>query len=49
MKPGDIFQTVIGKKKIMMCVVEVHKNHVVLDANHPMAGRTLTFDIQIVE
>lgn len=30
-------------------VVGVEGDEVVLDANHPMAGRTLTFDVEVVE
>lgn len=30
-------------------VTEVADEHVILDANHPLAGEDLTFDIQLVE
>ena len=30
-------------------ITEVTDTHVTLDANHPLAGRNLTFDIQLVE
>ena len=48
-KPGDIFQAVAGEQQMMVQVTEVHDDHVVLDANHPLAGKTLTFNIEIVE
>jgi FKBP-type peptidyl-prolyl cis-trans isomerase SlyD len=33
----------------MMWVAEVAKDDVVFDLNHPLAGQTLTFDVQVVE
>lgn len=30
-------------------VKEVHDDHVIIDANHPLAGKELVFDIEIVE
>jgi FKBP-type peptidyl-prolyl cis-trans isomerase SlyD len=30
-------------------IAEVHDKHVLLDANHPLSGRTLTFDVQVIE
>ena len=34
---------------IMVTVAEVTDEHVVLDANHPLAGQDLTFEIELVE
>ncbi len=36
---GNIFPVVI---------TEVHEGHVVMDANHPLAGKDLTFELQLV-
>lgn len=33
---------------IEMHVVEITKQHVTIDTNHPLAGLTLTFDVEIV-
>ncbi|MAN58607.1 MAG: peptidylprolyl isomerase [Flavobacteriaceae bacterium] len=30
-------------------VAEVNDDHIVVDANHPLAGKDLTFDLQLVE
>jgi FKBP-type peptidyl-prolyl cis-trans isomerase SlyD len=33
---------------ITMRVVEVHDDHVVVDANHPLAGETLNFQVRVL-
>ena len=30
-------------------VAEVNDDHIVVDANHPLAGKDLTFDLELVE
>jgi peptidylprolyl isomerase len=38
-----------GGRAVSAKVVEVTKDVIRLDANHPLAGKTLTFDLEIVE
>lgn len=47
-KVGDVFQ--IGKTKEeaqLVTVVEINDKEVVLDANHPLAGVDLVFDVEV--
>ncbi len=37
------------EKKVVVTVTEITDSNVTLDANHPLAGQDLTFDIQLVE
>lgn len=30
-------------------VAEVHEDHIIIDANHPLAGHDLTFDLELIE
>jgi len=34
---------------LVVTVTEVDDSHITLDANHPLAGKDLTFDIELVE
>lgn len=36
-------------KQISLSVVDVGEEHVTLDANHPLAGQDLVFDLELVE
>ena len=45
---GDQFQTGPDRHAPIVTVVSVEGDHVMLDANHPLAGVELTFDVEIV-
>ena len=46
---GDRFQVQDQDEQLMVVqVIEIKENEIVLDANHPMAGKTLHFDVEIV-
>ena len=34
---------------IVLTIADISESHVTLDANHPLAGKDLTFDIQLIE
>lgn len=36
-------------RTFQVTIMEVHDDHLKLDANHPLAGQDLTFDIQLVQ
>jgi peptidylprolyl isomerase len=38
-----------GGQRLQLTVVEVAEESVTLDANHPLAGQDLTFDLRLVE
>ena len=40
--------TCANGRTISVTVAEVSKSKVMLDTNHPLAGETITFDIQLV-
>ncbi len=35
-------------RQIVVQVKEVNEDHIVIDANHPLAGQSLTFEIEVV-
>lgn len=47
-KPGDRFQTGADRHAPVVTVVAVEGDDVVLDANHPLAGQVLHFDVELV-
>lgn len=49
-EPGDVVRvTLPDGQTAPMQVVEVDEEAVTLDANHPLAGKTLTFELELVE
>ena len=46
--PGVEVQAETPDGPITFTVVSVEENEAVLDANHPLAGMTLTFDVEVV-
>ena len=48
LKVGDTFQTGEDRHSPVVTVVGVEGEDVLLDANHPLAGVDLTFDVQVI-
>lgn len=48
-QPGMQFQSQSGDQVMLVTVKDVTDDMVTVDANHPLAGKTLTFDVEIVE
>lgn len=48
LEPGMKFQTNTGEQTQIIQVVEVSDKGVTVDANHPLAGLTLVFDLEII-
>ena len=46
---GQVLEGMNGEDKINVFVNEIKEDSVILDANHPLAGQTLEFDIELVE
>ena len=48
-KIGDMFQAGQDHRSPPLTVIKVTPEHATLDANHPLAGVDLTFDVEITE
>ena len=47
---GDRFQVQVGEDQIIeVGITEITDDEVMLDANHPLAGKTLIFEVTLVE
>ncbi|MEJ8568140.1 FKBP-type peptidyl-prolyl cis-trans isomerase [Elongatibacter sediminis] len=49
LKPGQVIGLQTREGPVQVTVVKVGRFNVDVDASHPLAGQTLTFDIEIVE
>ena len=49
LKVGDQFQTDSDRYAPIVTVTQIEGDDVLLDANHPLAGVDLTFDVQLTE
>ncbi|MCO6381660.1 peptidylprolyl isomerase [Oceanicola sp. 502str15] len=48
--PGTQLQVQTAEDQVMpVTVVEATEEHLMLDTNHPLAGKALTFDVELVE
>lgn len=46
---GQSLEAHDDNRKVNVIVKEIKENKVVIDANHPLAGKDLVFDIEVVE
>ncbi|HZN54155.1 MAG TPA: peptidylprolyl isomerase [Candidatus Polarisedimenticolaceae bacterium] len=49
LEPGAELQADTPDGPVTFTVVSVDERHAVLDGNHPLAGQTLTFDVEVVD
>jgi len=49
LRPGDRFQAGEDRFAPVVMVVRIEGDQVLLDANHPLAGVDLVFDVEIVD
>ncbi len=47
-KVGDTLQGQSTQGPIVVTVIEVNENTITLDANHPLAGKKLIFDLEVM-
>lgn len=48
-KVGDRFRTSDDQYAPVFMVMKITESHVTIDGNHPLAGKELTFDVEITE
>jgi len=47
-EPGTVFEMTFGEDTLLATVVEIKEGGVLIDANHPLAGVDLTFELELV-
>ena len=45
---GDVLEAAAGEQTTRVVVTELRDDTIVVDGNHPLAGKDLTFDIELV-
>ena len=45
---GHMLQTMTEQGPMNVRVMEINENSVILDANHPLAGKSLIFDLELI-
>lgn len=48
LKVGTVVAGVAGDREFQAMVVEIGKEEITLDLNHPLAGKTLDFEVEVV-
>ncbi len=46
-RPGMVIQGTLPQGSLVLHVTAVSDDHVTLDANHPLAGKRLKFDLEV--
>jgi len=53
LRSSDIGQSLSAQaengQEVNVVVTEINEDHVVIDGNHPLAGKELVFDIEVLE
>lgn len=49
LEPGAKVMAETGRGPVALTIVEVGDENVVLDSNHPLAGKTLHFDVEVLD
>jgi FKBP-type peptidyl-prolyl cis-trans isomerase SlyD len=47
-RAGEMVRGKLGDKEFQATIMRVDDEHVMLDMNHPLAGKTLKYDVEIV-
>ena len=48
-KVGQVLHAVADGQEVSVLVKEINSDHVIIDANHPLAGKDLEFDIEVID